>query len=196
MPTILKEIEQLLLTSKKRGLVNIENDLKKFFDRIWIDKNLESNIIEVILYIISELADNIKEHSRADYWQMAFSENKNDLTIFISDNGIGIPRLFANYFPEDISDDWKKILKAIEQGVSTKGEGRGFGLRSTKQLVKALSGQIIFISGGFGFVIEEDKIKKIKTSHKGTIVLIKFPSGVKIEKSRFYSIIEGKDEQS
>lgn len=191
---ILQKIDFFLQRSAKREIFNIEQELKLLFDQITRDKKISPTIIEIILYIFSELADNIKEHSKASYWQMDFCRDVAKITIFVADNGIGIPALFSRHFPQSKGDDWDKISQALERGLSTKGEGRGFGLRTIKQLVEISAGEMIFISGKAGFLINKDKKEKIKSSYQGTVILIQFPANAIMEKDQFYKVIGGKND--
>lgn len=185
------KIKELGSNLPKRKIADIENDLKDLFDDILKDKT-SSSITEIIFYIFSELADNIKEHSLASRWQIDFSTEDDKSQIFIADNGIGIPSLFSKYFPQFKGDDWQKIIQALEKGLSTKGEGRGYGLKTIYRLVKVLSGTMLFISGGQGFLISQNKEIKRRFPRRGTIVLIQLPLSAKISKGKFYKILEDK----
>lgn len=137
--------------------------------------------IETFKYIMSELIDNIYQHSN---FTRAFAmtkkyPNEDFIELCIFDNGITIPQNMAQYglrftFP------YESIIEAIN-GLSTKIEaGRGTGLESTMRiLLEGASGQIFLVSGyGAVYLDKYNKIKYNLTRKMrldGTLIGIRVP---------------------
>ncbi|MDP2909956.1 MAG: ATP-binding protein [bacterium] len=157
-----------------------------------ISKNVEKlklpgAFLEFIMYILSELSANIKEHSKAKNIYIKINLNKNCL-IELTDDGIGFRK---SYLSKEIypKDDSAAIEFAIG-GLSTKnlrGE-RGFGLYSVKKLISKLKGELIVKSGFTRATINENQIffKKLpKEIHGVTIILMS-----KVKNFDFYGAVE------
>ena len=189
---ITNEIEDNLKNTKSLDVKNLENDLVVVFDEVAIESEISSQIKEAILYILSELSDNVKQHSKASKCWVLYKKYEKNLVILVADNGIGIPAVFEEHFPDSRKDDLEKILDALERGVSTKGEGRGYGLRTTRGIVDATAGEMTLISGGVGFRLVSNKKEPFKSDIAKTVAFIKIPADTKLESSQFYKIVEGK----
>lgn len=113
--------------------------------------HLDGNIAQAIRYIISESLDNIIEHSQSEF-SIVFAQfypTKGYFDLFISDSGIGFLGAYQQ-FPErfpNVATHHNAMQRAI-QGQSVKGENRGFGLRTSKNmLVNGLNGKYFLMSG-------------------------------------------------
>ena len=102
-------------------------------------------------YFISELVDNVYQHSKFSTAYIMAQKYAKFTEVGIIDNGISIPRAFEN--AGFAFDDTKALSEAIN-GLSTKPDaGRGFGLKtSLKLLTKGLRGECLIISGGGGLI--------------------------------------------
>ncbi len=145
--------------------------------------------ITPLSYFISELLDNIYEHSFSEkgYIFAQYLENENSLFLFIADIGITVAGSFKNrgLFQSDIDGDDAVALRLANEGYSTKNrpeaENRGYGISTTKQmLVEGLGGSFFMISGGAFHRYErgaENYYANIKNLlyWPGTIVLLRIP---------------------
>ena len=105
-------------------------------------------------YFISELVDNVYQHSRFSTAYIMAQKYAKFTEVGIIDNGISIPRTFENAGFE--FDDTKALSEAIN-GLSTKTDtGRGFGLKTTlKIFTVGLSGECLIVSRGGGLIATE-----------------------------------------
>lgn len=144
-------------------------------------KNIEGKIPKTfgssIPYIISELTDNIEQHS--DYSNAYIFLNKNAreniVEILIFDDGLTIPFVFEKNKIKFFKDS--EAVKMALEGTTTKKEdiSRGFGLSTSKEIVNALKGSIKIISRK-GFLELQDSIiniHDIEEELKGTLILLK-----------------------
>jgi len=191
-----KEIDSLLCKSTLIEVKEVENDLTTFFDSVATDNETSTQIKEAIFYILSELSDNVKQHSKASKCWILYKKEKRNIVILIADDGIGIPAVFETYFPDLHEDDLEKVREALEKGVSTKGEGRGYGLRTVRGIVDATAGEMVIVSGGVGYKIFKNNKNPLKIGITGTVALIKIPVDAKLDSNQFYNIIEGRNERN
>lgn len=129
-------------------------------------------------YFISELVDNVYQHSKFSTAYIMAQKYAKFTEVGIIDNGISIPIAFEN--AGFAFDDTKALSEAIN-GLSTKPDaGRGFGLKtSLKLLTKGLHGECLIISGGGG-LIATDVGKTFYTMHDyyafgGTLICASVP---------------------
>jgi hypothetical protein len=133
-----------------------------------------------VKYLISELVDNIDQHSSFTSASVMaqYFPNKDFVDIGVVDNGISIPGIFENHNIH-FSNDSEAISNAIN-GVSTKKEeGRGFGLSSSSRIaVEALNGDCYFISRRGIVHIDSKGFRKLyklqNQVFRGTIVYFRF----------------------
>jgi len=147
---------------------------------------LPKDFLQFILYTISELFTNVKEHSRAKEATFQIEVNKNCL-IKVADDGIGLRR---SYLLKKISpkDDASAIEFALS-GLSTKEPSeRGFGLYTIRKFVEELQGKMIIETGEALATVEKSKIqfKDLLKEKKGVVVQIE----TKIKDIDFYEIIK------
>ncbi len=145
-----------------------------------IEDKIDKNFGFSINYLLAELSDNIEQHSQftqASIMTQYYSDKKY-IDVGIFDNGITIPTLFEKKGLK-FSDDCDAIKKAIE-GVSTKEEqGRGFGLKTSKNLVlEGLNGEMYIISKKGALILNPKNKEKsqelMKKALKGTLIYMQF----------------------
>ena len=135
--------------------------------------------IDAFAYLLAEMTDNIYEHSqfsKAYIFAQRYATKKfSEIAIF--DNGITIEGSYkkAGFDMEDRS----AILEAL-QGISTKDEERGFGLRTSVSLfTKGLKGEFMIVSGSEAVYINKDvqKLYKLDKSLycQGTLIGVRLP---------------------
>jgi hypothetical protein len=104
--------------------------------------------INPVFYTIVEIINNVEEHSNCDngYLMVQNYPKKERVDICIVDDGISIPGSYERH-EIDFSDDLDAVHKAMEEGISTKSDNRGYGLRTTTNLVcDGLKGEVILSS--------------------------------------------------
>ena len=166
------------------------NQLEKEFEKITekIEKiKLPKGFLEFLLYAISELFANIKEHSKTKEFFFSIKLYNKECLIEIGDEGIGLRKsyLLKKICPKD---DFSAIEFALG-GFSTKNPTeRGFGLYTIRKFIEAFEGKMIITTGKAFSVIEKNKIefKKIAKFAKGTKIHLK----TKIKKIDFYKFVE------
>jgi len=143
-------------------------------------------------YLVSELVGNIYEHSEFKNARVMAQRypKKGFVDISFFDDGISIPGRFekkALKFEDQIA-----IAKAMN-GLSTKRDDRGFGLRTNLRLfTKGLGGQMLVVSrSGAVYVDKEERgLYILPNKHKlqGTLVSIRAP--IQTKKVDIYDYIE------
>lgn len=139
-------------------------------------------------YLISELFDNIYEHSQSKngYVFSQFLEREGYINLCIADTGINIFNSYKNAgkYQNEINNDETEALILANEGYSTKNrpeaENRGYGISTSKKmLVEGLKGSFFMLSGGAFHRYEagtNDYIDlKGKFSWNGTIILLRIP---------------------
>jgi len=131
-------------------------------------------------YLIGEIVDNVYEHSEFfNSWVMAQAyASKRFMDICFFDNGITINGCFRKH-GIGCKDDCLAISEAIN-GVSTKGNERGFGLNTTMKIFTyGISGKMFVISGngGIHFTKSQQQLYKLGEAYelKGTLVSVRIP---------------------
>ena len=145
-----------------------------------IENKVDKNFGFSINYLLAELSDNIEQHSQFTQASIMtqYYPDKKYIDVGIFDNGISIPALFEKKGLK-FSDDCDAIKKAIE-GVSTKEEqGRGFGLRTSKNLVlEGLNGEMYILSRKGALILNPKNKEKsqelMKNALKGTLIYMRF----------------------
>ena len=130
-------------------------------------------------YVIGELVDNIYEHSEFSIaFVMAQRYPKlGYLELAFIDNGITIQGSYKSHGMQ--FKPWEAIIQAMN-GLSTKSEERGWGLRtSIKIFQQGLKGQILIVSGGGAIHLGGSKIEQYKLTRnqlmKGTLISLRVP---------------------
>jgi hypothetical protein len=134
----------------------------------------------VLYYPISELVDNIFEHSKKDYGFVfgQIFKKKGYLELCILDTGRGLSKAYKEECNLDISDG--ESIKAAMSGNSTKdSKERGFGLRTSKKVVcEKLHGEFILLSGNSVLISKNNEEKIIKLPNfywQGVVISYRIP---------------------
>lgn len=104
--------------------------------------------INPVFYTIAEIINNVEDHSNCDngYLMVQNHPKKECVDICIVDDGITIPGNYERH-GIDFRDDLDAIHKAMKEGISTKSKTRGYGLRTTANLVcDGLNGEVVLSS--------------------------------------------------
>lgn len=163
----------------------LDEEFENISERIETLK-LPKGFLEFILYSLSELFANIKEHSKATKVSLEIKINKTCF-IKIADNGIGLRN---SYFFRDIypKDDSSAIEFALA-GLSTKdSKERGYGFYTIKKLIEGLKGKMKIKTGKCLAEIKEKGIqfKNFPKREKGVHILLE----TKIKNIDFYKIVK------
>jgi hypothetical protein len=147
--------------------------------------SLEGNIKSGIFYIISELVNNIVQHSGDEYGYIfsQFYPKLGYMDLCILDTGVSILGSYKKSNIEEHSDSDLKAIIAAHNGVSAKNleTGRGFGIRtSTKMLVNGMGGSYMMLSGTSAFLktVYKDRIfdlKDLGVIWNGTLIALRIP---------------------
>jgi anti-sigma regulatory factor (Ser/Thr protein kinase) len=150
-----KERESITAISK---IISVFRKRAEHILKYWIDET----IIDYFITVISELCQNIFEHS-LDSGYLAMQtytyEKENIVQLAIADSGIGIRQSFENNTDRVISSTSELIKEAFTTPISSKRKF-GYGLCQVNSIVELLHGDI-FIRSGDGYA---GSIKKNKQS--------------------------------
>jgi len=139
-------------------------------------------------YLISELLDNIYEHSQSPngYVFSQYLEREGMIDLCIADMGITVAGSFerARLYQEEIDGNETEALKLANEGYSTKNrpeaENRGYGISTSKEmLVVGMKGGFFMLSGGAFHRYENGAndyidLRNIFRWH-GTVILMRIP---------------------
>lgn len=133
-----------------------------------------------IPYLLAELTDNIEQHSQFTHASIMaqYFPKKNYVDIGILDNGLSIPRVFEKN-KISFSEDYEAIDKALKGTTTKKEEGlRGYGLQSSKKIVRDLiDGELHIISRRGAIIFKPDffsqKYEFVKNSLGGTLIYMR-----------------------
>ena len=150
--------------------------------------NIQGGGSSSLSYLISELFDNIYEHSQSKngYAFSQYLEREGCINLCIADTGITIFNSYKNAgkYQEEINDDETEALILANEGYSTKNrpdaENRGYGISTSKKmLVEGMKGSFFMLSGGAFHRYEAGTNDYIdlrgKFSWNGTIILLRIP---------------------
>jgi hypothetical protein len=139
-------------------------------------------------YLISELLDNIYEHSMSPngYVFSQYIEKEGVINLCIADTGISIAGSFkkAGLYQNEIDGNEAEALKLANEGYSTKNrpeaENRGYGISTSKaMLVTGMKGGFFMLSGGAFHRYENGLNDYIDLRNifrwKGTVILLRIP---------------------
>lgn len=161
----------------KESMESVEKEVGPAYDII--EKFFPRYLHQEACFLISELTDNIDQHSKFSHGSIMLQiyKRKGYVDIGVLDDGLTIPGLYKEH-GISFEDDCDSLEKAL-RGVSTKNEpGRGKGLSSTKKLVMSgLKGEIHVISGkGLVKFDEKGKLSRflLPSPLKGTLVYLRF----------------------
>lgn len=142
---------------------------------------------QFILYALSELLDNVKEHSKSSSCTIFVSQKNKILHLEISDNGIGLRQSYIHQgiYPKDDSS----AIQFAFSGLSTKDPSeRGFGLYTLKKFITTLKGTLTIKSGKAQAKLNNGNIELNTFSQavRGVTIAIKTP----VTAVNFYQHIE------
>ena len=133
-----------------------------------------------IPYLLAELTDNIEQHSQFTHASIMaqYFPKKKYVDIGILDNGLSIPKVFEEN-KISFSQDNDAIDKALKGTTTKEEEGlRGYGLSSSKKIIRDLINGILYIISRKGVkIFEPDLFSKSyelgKNSLKGTLIYMR-----------------------
>lgn len=177
----------------------IESDKSDFLENFVGNLNSEYGGYFVLRHIISELANNVYDHSRFENFDVQSyiltkeHENFKKLDISIIDDGISIPVLFKKS-NVDFENDCSAIEKAIStfSTVSDDDFERGNGLRTIVRLIaEGNGGEILIVSrNGCLHILDDDYAYYLldeQHTFNGTLVSIRLN---KYEVQNIYDLLE------
>ncbi|WPR77717.1 hypothetical protein [Algoriphagus sp. NG3] len=144
---------------------------------------LPTNYFTAISYMLSELTDNIVEHSKHKFGYLAFQYYRENgfMDICLADRGVGLLGSYQNYIGErDFSHitDHRTAVDSAVKGRSTKhvAEDRGFGVATSRKiLTQGLGGSFVYLTGNALLINEE--LSNFGIDSKGIIILVRIPVG-------------------
>ena len=177
------------------GAESVEELSTGIADCIFPDANVEdpeeSGLFDLLQYSVSELANNVRQHSRSQGFAMAQYTGRTDLIrVAIADSGIGITRSFTEngspFWKEGMSDA-EGIELALQPKVSSKGHlttawgesiNAGVGLTLLKEFAERTEGNL-FIASGKGIYWRKGRnagnsLKTTETPFNGTVCSLAF----------------------
>jgi signal transduction histidine kinase len=164
---------------------NLNEEFESIIEKIKEEK-LDKKFEQFLIYVIGEIFDNIKEHSKAKQIVVKIIKKRKDLYLYVYDNGIGFRNSYIskNIIPKD---DISAIEFALS-GLSTKNlQERGYGLFSIRKLVEYLNGRMTIKSGRASATITRNKIRfKEILFKKGVEISIEVP----IKRLDIYKILK------
>lgn len=142
-----------------------------------------------ISYFLSELIDNIYEHSGSPngYLFSQYLEREQCINICIADNGITIPGNYqrVGLYQKEIDGNPAEALRLANEGRSTKNrpetENRGYGISTSKRmLVEGLGGSFFMLSGSAFHRYEHQSLNYYANISSffhwdGTLILLRIP---------------------
>ena len=151
--------------------------------------SIDAHGITPMSYFISELLDNIYEHSLSQngYIFSQYLKREGYINLCIADAGITIYKSFerAGLYQQEIDNDESISLRLANEGYSTKNrpeaENRGYGISTSKRmLVEGLGGSFFMLSGGAFHRYEKKKENYyVNIRHifnwPGTVILLRIP---------------------
>lgn len=140
-------------------------------------------------YFLSELVDNIYEHSGSPdgYLFSQYLQREGCIDLCIADNGITIPGSYAKagLFQQEIDGNPAEALRMANEGRSTKNrpgaENRGYGISTSRRmLVEGLGGSFFMLSGSAFHRYERHGLNYYANVSRffhwhGTIILLRIP---------------------
>ncbi|WP_016777415.1 ATP-binding protein [Anaerophaga thermohalophila] len=156
---------------------------------------MPANYKSAISYLLSEISDNIVDHSRAEYGWISFQyyPQKGYLDLCIADAGIGLLQSYKKYRGEKDYSHIENHLEAVEyviKGESTKDQHeRGYGVHTSREiLLKGLKGKFVMFSGN-GLMIDYNLLD-FQCHYDGTLVMFRIPCGNYDDNFGIYSFVE------
>jgi hypothetical protein len=144
--------------------------------------NLNNEYYMAVSYMISELVDNIVEHSNSDFGWLAFQYYKSlgFVDICNADSGRGVLMSYREYSGPKSFAHIETHVDAIYQGLllgqsSKSSEERGYGIRTSKKmLLEGLGGTFIYQTGDA--LLYNNEVLNIPVEIPGTFALLRIPT--------------------
>lgn len=155
-----------------------ENVLTKVSNLLKKNLQLNASYMDGITYLISEITDNVVDHSGAERCWLAaqYYPSKEYLDSCIIDTGKTILGSYLERGYKQVSNDQQAIESAIS-GLSTKDKERGHGIpTSHAMIVNGLRGKFGLISGEAALF--NNKLVQFPVKWNGTILTLRIPKGV------------------
>ena len=155
-----------------------ENMLSKINSLLENNLKLNNEYKTAISYLISELTDNIIDHSGVNRgWLSAqYYPTKQFLDICIVDTGKTILGSYRDNNIAGINNDFEAIEQAMK-GLSTKDKERGFGMRTSKKMIEeGLKGKFVLVSGNA--MLFNDELVEFPVKWQGTILALRIPQNI------------------
>ncbi len=135
---------------------------------------------DAISYPITEIVTNVLEHSGAEKGLIfaQYYQTKKYLDICIVDTGRGLSASYKEEKGLEFSDE-EAIEEAMNGHSTKKDKERGYGLRTSKNIVcKALGGEFVFVSGS-AVLVSDSKRERLAPlpgfNWQGVIVAYRIP---------------------
>lgn len=152
-------------------------------------KQVESAVNTPISYFLSELIDNIYEHSGSPngYLFSQYLDSDQSIYLCVADSGVTIPGNYqrTGLYQLEIDGDPAEALRLANEGRSTKNrpetENRGYGISTSKRmLVEGLGGSFFMLSGSAFHRYESHSLNYYANIDRffhwdGTLVLLRIP---------------------
>lgn len=145
-----------------------------------IKSNLQLDVSyeEAVSYLISEITDNVVEHSGKDrgWILIQYYKTTQYLDICIIDTGKTILGSYRDHGFLDVKNDEQALNSALK-GISTKSNERGTGIRTSKAISSlGLQGDFAIYSGNALYY--KNKIVDLPVSWIGTFVAMRIKGGI------------------
>ena len=153
--------------------------------------DIESGLYTSLSYLISELLDNVFEHSQSPngYVFSQYLKSEGVINLCIGDVGISVYGSFKNagLYQEEIDGKEAAALRLANEGYSSKNrpnaENRGYGIPTSKaMLVRGIKGAFFMLSGTAFHRFENDSNDYIDLQNlfrwNGTIILLRIPTKI------------------
>lgn len=172
------------VTNTDEGVKNVV--LSTIEELIVRQLHIDKNVSEGLKYFISELVDNITEHSRSErgYIFAQAYPKKGYLDLCISDCGISILGSYKQSVKYSEIDSDIEAMKAANKRISAKNypeaENRGYGIYTSKRaLIEGLNGSFLMVSGNAVYLKNQlnDRLLSFPEYLRlnGTIVALRIP---------------------
>ena len=172
------------VTNTDEGVKNVV--LSTIEELIVRQLHIDKNVSEGLKYFISELVDNITEHSRSErgYIFAQAYPKKGYLDLCISDCGISILGSYKQSVKYSEIDSDIEAMKAANKRISAKNypeaENRGYGIYTSKRaLIEGLNGSFLMVSGNAVYLKNQlnDRLLSFPEYLRlnGTVVALRIP---------------------
>lgn len=153
------------------------------------------NYYSAISYLLSELTDNIVDHSRHDFGWISFQyyPTSGFMDICLADTGVGVLGSYRAYEGEQdytyVDNDLKAIDRMIKGDSTKMFKERGFGVHTSRSmLVNGLKGHFIYLSGN-GLLIDFD-LMNFGESFQGSMALLRIPVSQQVVSFQYTDYLE------